>query len=92
MRRTSYRSESSIPGGTAGKARLRESPEPINPAEGGYAHPVHQQQQLKSHCTPASVKNSSNPIHHHIAPAFGAPFMKADGLVHRGILVSCSWC
>src|SRR5271168_4557644 len=92
MRRTSYRSESSIPAAAA-ETRLRESPEPINPVEGetgGYSHPLHEQ--LKSHSTPATVKHSSNPIHHHIAPAFGAPFMKADGLVHRGILPSQPFC
>jgi len=40
-----------------------------------------------------SEKNKSEPIlggktagiHHHIPSAFGAPFIKADGLVHRGI-------
>lgn len=70
---------------------LRESPEPMTTLkEDGpqqphkYSHPVHHQQQIKSHSTPATVKNSSNPIHHHIAPAFVAPFMKADGLVNRG--------
>ena len=87
MRRTSYRSESSIPASfAAAETRLRESPEPINPAEGetgGYSHAIHEQ--LKSHSTTTTVKHNSNPIHHHIAPAFGAPFMKADGLVHRGI-------
>jgi hypothetical protein len=89
MRRTSYRSEGSIPAtafAATAETRLRESPEPINPAEGetgGYSDSIHEQ--LKSYSTPATVKHSSNPIHHHIAPAFGAPFMKADGLVHRGI-------
>jgi hypothetical protein len=94
MRRTSYRSESSIPATFAATAetRLRESPEPINPAEeetGGYSHGIHEQ--LNSYSTPATVKHNSNPIHHHIAPAFGAPFMKAEGLVHRGIPDPTFW-
>jgi hypothetical protein len=33
---------------------------------------------------PAEIRLGTAPIHHHIAPAIGAPFMKADGLVHRG--------
>jgi len=99
MRRPSYRTESSVPDDITtssaeeqGNNTLRESPEPMSSASGlslsaaphTYTHLVHHQEQLKSHSTPAVIKHSSNPIHHHIAPAFGAPFMKADGLVHRG--------
>ena len=41
-------------------------------------------QALKSNSAPAIIRHNTNPIHHHIAPAIGAPFMKADGLIHRG--------
>ena len=34
-----------------------------------------------------TIRQNSMPIHHHIAPVLGAPFMRADGLVYRGHLV-----
>lgn len=33
---------------------------------------------------PAAIRGTTSPIHHHIAPALAAPFMNAEGLVHRG--------
>jgi len=32
----------------------------------------------------AAVRKPTNPIHHQIAPALAAPFMNAEGLIHRG--------
>jgi hypothetical protein len=39
---------------------------------------------VKSNSAPVSIRPNSAPIHHHIAPAIGAAFMRADGLIHRG--------
>jgi hypothetical protein len=39
---------------------------------------------VKSNPAPVAIRPTSAPIHHHIAPAIGAPFMRADGLIHRG--------
>jgi hypothetical protein len=33
----------------------------------------------------SAIRHNTAPIHHHIAPAIAAPFMQADGLIHRGI-------
>jgi hypothetical protein len=46
------------------------------------AHPT--PAQSKADTIPATVRYSASLIHRHIAPAIAAPFMKADGLVHRG--------
>lgn len=39
---------------------------------------------VKSNSEPVAIRPASAPIHHHIAPAIGAAFMRADGLIHRG--------
>jgi hypothetical protein len=43
------------------------------------------QKPFKSNLEPATIRANTMPIHHHIAPAIGTPFMRADGLVHRGL-------
>lgn len=72
----------------------------LNPFTSTSSKPVGQQQQqqvppshYKSEPEPVpggnkgTIRQNSMPIHHHIAPVLGAPFMRADGLVHRGHLV-----
>jgi hypothetical protein len=68
---------------------LRTSPEPMDPERRGYsAMPTEKEQGhgLSDSVSPlaSAIRHNSAPIHHHIAPVLGAPFMKSDGLVHRG--------
>ena len=88
--RSRRRNEGVIP-----QEKLRTSPEPMdaeNPSaatvNGHLERPVSaHEHHSKSDPLPSKVRHSSNPIHYHIAPALGAPFMKADGLIHRGMVV-----
>ena len=69
------------------------SPEPIDPlVTATSSDTVPPSVQLKSHSSPAPVRHNTAPILRHIAPAIVAPFMKADGLVHRGIfrIITCT--
>ena len=84
---------------------LRTSPEPMNPdSHSGYGGasavvPLNRDhglgRQSKSEpglLSSGGIRHNSAPIHHHIAPALGAPFMKAEGLMHRGnVLCPCSF-
>ena len=76
---------------------LRTSPEPMNPdSHSGYGGasavaPLNRDHGPGRHSksepgllSSGGIRHNSAPIHHHIAPALGAPFMKAEGLVHRG--------
>jgi hypothetical protein len=79
--RNSYRNEPV----SATFTKVSSSPEPIDPlVTTNTPDTVSTSSQLKSHSSPALVRHNTNPIQHHIAPAIAAPFMKADGLVHRG--------
>lgn len=84
--RSKHRNEAIVP-----PEKLRTSPEPMdgeNPSvatvKGQLERPT-SAQASKSDPLPAKIRHSSTPIHHHIAPALGAPFIRADGLIHRGI-------
>ena len=77
---------------TALGSALRASPEPMDPERHGYAAAAAGTETMQGHgrgggpVSPSAIRRASAPIHHHIAPALGAPFMKAEGLVHRGLL------
>jgi hypothetical protein len=78
-------------GTTALASALRASPEPMDPERHGYA--AAGTEAMQGHrsggpVSPSAIRRASAPIHHHIAPALGAPFMRAEGLVHRGMLPS----
>jgi hypothetical protein len=88
--RSRHRNEGVVP-----HERLRTSPEPMD-AENPSAAAVngHLERPLSAHehhsksgPLPSVVRHSSTPIHHQIAPALGTPFMRADGLVHRGMVI-----
>jgi len=74
--------------------QMRTSPEPLD-SDNPSLNAVEENQTVSSkrehhhHSEPlkTAIKQSSAAIHHHIPPAFGAPFLQADGLVHRGHLV-----
>lgn len=68
---------------------LRTSPEPMDPENHGYSNMATVQESPGGHSRSEpllteSIRHNSAPILHHIAPALGAPFMRAQGLVHRG--------
>ena len=77
--------------GSALASALRASPEPMDPERHGYAAAAGTET-MQGHrsggpVSPSAIRRASAPIHHHIAPALGAPFMRAEGLVHRGLLL-----
>jgi hypothetical protein len=85
--RSKHRNDAVLP-----PEKLRTSPEPMD-GENPSAVPVNGQlerptsvHESKSDPLPSKIRHSSAPIHHHIAPALGAPFVRADGLIHRGSL------
>ena len=78
---------------------LRTSPEPMDPERRGYSALATEKEQghgVSDSVSPlaSAIRHNSAPIHHHIAPALGAPFMSSEGLVHRGMkdsLLKAAW-
>lgn len=82
---------------------LRASPEPMDPdSHSGYGdtsfcdrdnNTIARHRHSEPGLLPSvRIRQNSAPIHHHIAPALAAPFMKAQGLVHRGIVPESAVC